>query len=62
MCEGGPVVAGGEATVPLPGDGEERSHQLPPVGLGVHVHAEVHGSLQRSGQGLRQGSGVADDA
>lgn len=31
---------------PLPGDGEQGSDQLPPVGFGVHVHAEVHGSLE----------------
>lgn len=37
--------------LPLPGDSEERSDKLPPVGLGVHVHAEVHGSLQESRQG-----------
>lgn len=34
--------------IPLPGHSEEGSDQLPPVGLGVHVHAEVHGSLQES--------------
>lgn len=31
---------------PLPGDGEQGSDQLPPVGFGIHVHAEVHGSLE----------------
>ena len=34
--------------LPLPGDSEEGSHKLPPVRFGVHVHAEVHGSLQES--------------
>lgn len=31
--------------VPLSGNGEESPDQLPPVWLGVHVHAEIHGSL-----------------
>lgn len=34
--------------LPLPGDGEEGSDKLPPVRFGVHVHAEIHGSLQES--------------
>lgn len=37
--------------LPLSGDSEERSDEFPPVGFGVHVHAEVHGSLQESEQG-----------
>lgn len=35
-----------QTALPLPGDSEEGSDKLPPVGFGVHVHAEVHGSLQ----------------
>jgi len=41
------ILASGQM-LPLPGDSEEGSDELPPVRFGVHVHAEVHGSLQES--------------
>lgn len=35
--------------IPLPGNGEERPDELPAVGLCVHVHTEVHSSLDEIG-------------